>query len=366
MCKTEVRHPDKHKRLSPARDGQESNVKAKRSRAGTKTTKRRQTPSERAVGVVGLGLMGTSIVACLLAAGHRVIGVTRKAARPKETGRRTIELLRQMKKEGFLEADPSGVMRRFAMTEDFAELRHCRVVIESIVEDLGVKRHCLRQIEAVVTPETIIGSNTSAIPVTLLQDGAVHPERILGIHWAEPAHITRFMEIIAGDRTEPLYVEQALSLARHWGKDPTCVRRDIPGFITNRLMYAMLREACYLVENGYATPEDVDRSAQNDMGWWMTFAGPFRFMDLTGIPGYAAVMGELLPNLCNTQSVPAFMKKLVQSGAKGVANTRGFYAYTPGQAKRWERSFLEFTYDVRRLALKYSNVAASKQKPSAD
>ena len=316
--------------------------------------------SPEAAGVVGLGLMGTSIVACLLAAGHRVVGVSRKAEKHHQAGRGVSGLLRQMKKEGFLAADPSRLMKELVMTDNFAELRDCNVVIESIIEDPAVKKKCLRQIEGVVSPETIIGSNTSAIPVTLLQDGALRPQRILGIHWAEPAHITRLMEITAGDRTEPGYVEQALILARHWGKDPTYVRRDIPGFITNRLMYAMLREAFYLVANGYATPEDVDRSAQNDMGWWMTFAGPFRFMDLTGIPAYAAVMRELLPDLCSSQRVPPLMKKVVRSGAKGVANARGFYGYTPALAKRWEQSFRAFTYDIRRLALKYSNVAAKQ------
>jgi 3-hydroxybutyryl-CoA dehydrogenase len=118
-------------------------------------------------------------------------------------------------------------------------------------------------------------------------------------------------------------------------------------------MYAMLREAFHLVETGVASITDVDRSLRNDLGYWITFAGPFRFMDLTGIPAYCAVMHDLLPELDCSQQVPPLMTRLVESGAQGIANARGFYHYTPAQAKRWGRRFLKFSYDVRALARKY-------------
>jgi 3-hydroxybutyryl-CoA dehydrogenase len=208
-------------------------------------------------------------------------------------------------------------------------------------------------VELAVPATTIIGTNTSAIPVTLLQKDSLHPERILGIHWAEPAHITRFMEIICGEKTRLAHAKRVAGLAEKWGKEPTLVRRDIRGFISNRIMYAMLREAFHLVESGYATVRDVDRSCRNDYGWWMTLAGPFRFMDLTGIPAYMAVMQDLFPELeCGTR-VPALMRKVVESGAKGIANSKGFYKYTPRSAQRWEKAFLRFSYDIRSVALKY-------------
>ena len=124
-------------------------------------------------------------------------------------------------------------------------------------------------------------------------------------------------------------------------------------------MYAMLREAFYLVEAGYATIADVDRSLRNDYGYWITFAGPFRFMDLTGIPAYAAVMKDLLPELNCSTEVPRLMRKVVQSGARGVSNAKGFYRYTPAQAKRWEKLFLEFSHEIRELAGKYPEDAGS-------
>lgn len=310
-------------------------------------------PKDDPVAVVGLGLMGTSIIACLLASGHRVFGVTRDVSRRGGTRDEVRRLLEQMKAEGMLQHDPEELAARFEITSDYSVLGGCAVVIESIVEDWEAKKEALQRIEASVADDTLIGSNTSAIPVSQLQSRLSHPERLLGIHWAEPAHITRFMEIICGERTAPEFAERAMALARRWGKEPTLVRRDIRGFITNRIMYAMIREAFYLVENGYATPADVDRSVRNDLGWWITFAGPFRFMDLTGIPAYAAVMKDLLPELDCSKDLPELMRRVVQSGARGVQNASGFYRYTKESAERWEKLFLKFSYDIRALALKY-------------
>jgi 3-hydroxybutyryl-CoA dehydrogenase len=305
-------------------------------------------------GVVGLGLMGTSIVTCLVAAGHRVLAIDKDAARRRNLKRRVSVLLRDMRREKLLAKDPASVLKNLSTSDDFGALRVCGLVIESIFENLSEKREVLRKIEDAVSPETLIGSNTSALLVTELQRGARHPERILGVHWGEPAHILRFMEVICGEETDQRNAEQVMRLASLWKKEPTLVRRDVRGFITNRIMYAMMREAFYLVENGYATVEDVDRSVRNDMGYWITMAGPFRYMDLTGIPAYAAVMRDLLPDLCRSQETPKLMQEIVASGARGTSNAKGFYRYTPAEAKRWEKRFLDFSYEIRALALKYA------------
>jgi 3-hydroxybutyryl-CoA dehydrogenase len=304
-------------------------------------------------GVVGLGLMGRSIVTCLLASGHPVIGITGTKSKLTTTRRQVLALLKELQQEGLLKEKPASVVERLTISTDFAALAKAGVVIESIIESIAAKKKVIRNVEQVVSARALLGTNTSAIPVTQLQEGARHPERILGFHWAEPAHITRFMEIICGKHTRPSAATRAMALAHQWGKEPSLLRRDVRGFITNRCFYALLREAFHLIEAGYATIEDVDRSLRNDLGYWITFAGPFRFMDLTGIPAYRTVMKDLFPDLDCTTKVPKLMKKVVDSGALGVANAKGFYRYTPSQAKRWEKLFLKFTYDIRALAQKY-------------
>ncbi len=313
--------------------------------------------------VIGVGQMGVSISACLLAAGHSVLAVSRNPSKHRNVRRQVEALLRQMVKEGLLRRDPGRLAKKFAVTENYGSLKDCQIVIESIVESVEEKRAALRKVEEVVSPQTIIGTNTSAIPVTILQEGAKFPERIFGLHWAEPAHVTRFMEIICGRDSSMGYAECIVELAKHWGKEPSLVRRDIRGFISNRLAYALFREAFHLVESGYASVDDIDRSMRNDLGYWITFAGPFRFMDLTGIPAYAAVMRDLWPELSCATEVPPLMKSVVESGARGVANHRGFYKYTPQQARRWEKLFLKFAYEIRALALKYPEDVGDKPTP---
>lgn len=297
--------------------------------------------------------MGSSIATCILAAGHTVTSLVKSLDQAEEARQRILGYLEELEEEGMLPGKPGEALGRLRITDDAALLKDHEVVIESIIESVEEKRSVYRRLETVLSPTAIIGSNTSAIPVTVLQEGLQHPGRVLGIHWAEPAHITRFMEVICGDQSELRFAETIVLLAESWGKEPSLLRKDIRGFITNRIMYAMLREAFHLVEKGYATVEDVDRSLRNDLGYWITFAGPFRFMDLTGIPAYRTVMKDLFPELDNSTATPELMERLVADGARGVSNAKGFYPYTPESAEHWEKTFIEFSYDIRKLAEKY-------------
>ena len=307
-----------------------------------------------------MGLMGTSIAACLLGAGHRVVCIEIDPEKRRTASKRLLRLLNEAHARGLLVKSGAALVERAKISAEVSDLGDAQIVVESTVESVSVKRQVLAQIESAVKRRTLIGTNTSAIPVTDLQRGAQHPDRILGLHWAEPANVTRFMEVICGKETSPANAARAMRFARQWGKEPSLLRRDIRGFITNRIMYAMLREAFYLVENGYSTVADVDRSLRNDLGAWITFAGPFRFMDLTGIPPYATVMKDLLPDLDRSTGVPRLMKEVVTSGARGVSNARGFYRYTPAQAKRWEELFMKFSHEIRDVATRYPEDVGDK------
>lgn len=305
------------------------------------------------IGVVGLGLMGSSIATCILAAGHSVTSFTRHIEKADEARKRILNFLEQLQDEGILKGVPASIIQKLTITDDYSLFAGHEVVIESIIENVDDKKQVFKELEKVLSPTAIIGSNTSAIPVSILQSGLQHPERLLGIHWGEPAHVLRFLEVICGNQTDIKYAEKIVALAEEWGKEPSLVKKDIRGFITNRLMYAMMREGIHLVEHGYATIEDIDRACRNDMGYWITFAGIFRFMDLTGIPAYLTVMKDLFPELDNSTNPPAFIEELVASGAKGVSNAHGFYPYTKESAEKWEKLFVEFTYNIRKLSEKY-------------
>ncbi|MEO6313732.1 MAG: 3-hydroxyacyl-CoA dehydrogenase family protein [Chitinophagaceae bacterium] len=305
------------------------------------------------VGVVGLGLMGCSITTCLVMAGHTVIAVAPVSVDLLHAAKRIRTHLRHSAEQGLVSAPVEDYMTRVSITEDYALLKNCQLVIECTLEDTTIKKSVYDKIEAVISPVAILASNTSAIPISILQQLTLFPDRFFGLHWAEPSHTTRFLEIICGDASDPAKAEFLYALSHQWNKEPTLVKKDIRGFIANRLMYAMYREAIHLVENGYATVEDVDRACRNNTGYWMTLVGVFRWMDLTGVPAYHTVMKDLFPSLHNGTEVPALINKIVSEGGKGVANGKGFYTYTPEEAKEWEETFTAFSYDIRKLALKY-------------
>jgi 3-hydroxybutyryl-CoA dehydrogenase len=315
------------------------------------------------VGVVGLGLMGCSITTCLLMAGHKVVAVAPIAVDLLHANKRIRDHLTRSKEQGLVNNDPEFYLQHLIITEDYAELKNCTVVIECTLENIEIKKSVYDKIEAVISNEAILTSNTSAIPISILQKQTNFPKRFFGLHWAEPSHTTRFLEIICGELSDIAQGEYLYELSHHWGKEPTLVRKDIRGFITNRLMYAMYREACSMVEKGYASVEDVDRACRNNAGYWMTLVGVFRWMDLTGVAAYHTVMKDLLPTLDNSTGVPELIDKIVREGGRGVANAKGFYDYTPEEAKLWEETFTEFSYEIRKLALKYpADVVKKKLK----
>lgn len=323
-------------------------------------------PAEIPVGVVGLGLMGCSITACLLMAGHPVVAVAPISADMDTADPRIRGHLTGAFREGLFTETPESYLSKLQITEEYGLLKNCQLVIECTLENMDIKRAVYTRIEAVINDNALITSNTSAIPISLLQRETRLPARFLGLHWLEPSHTTRFLEIICGDLTDPANADWLYELAHRWGKEPTLVRKDIRGFIANRLMYAMYREAFYLVENGYATVEDVDRACRNNTGYWMTLVGVFGWMDLTGVPAYHTVMKDLFPTLNNQTEIPKLIDDIVKAGGRGVLNAQGFHDYTPEEAKEWQHVYEEFSYEIRKLALKYPADVVKKRLAKKD
>ena len=315
------------------------------------------------IGVVGLGLMGCSISTCLLMSGHPVVAIAPISVDMETAELRIRKHLNKAKEEGLLTETADFYLGNLTISEDYGHLKLCQLVIECTIENEEIKRCVYGKIEAEIGEDALLTSNTSAIPISELQNLTQKPERFFGLHWAEPSHTTRFLEIICGAKSDVKKGEYLYELSHGWGKEPTLVRKDIRGFIANRLMYSMYREAIYLVENGYATVEDVDRACRNNTGYWMTLVGVFGWMDLTGVPAYHNVMKDLNATLYNGTEVPKLIDDIVKSGGKGVSNGHGFYEYSPEEAKLWEETFANFSYEIRKLALKYpADVVKSKLK----
>ncbi|MRI01275.1 3-hydroxyacyl-CoA dehydrogenase family protein [Kriegella sp. EG-1] len=312
------------------------------------------------IGIVGLGLMGSSIAAALLINGQKVIAVAPIVSKiDKSAPDRIRHSLEECYSEGITTKRPDELLENITYTSDYIGLKNCWLVMECVFENLAIKQEVFKKIEACVSDEVIITSNTSAMPISMLQNHFRVPERFFGMHWAEPSYTSPFLEIVCGEKSPITIGEQLHAIAKEWGKEPTLVRKDIRGFITNRIMYAMYREAFHLVENGYATVADVDRACKNDGGHWMAFCGLFRYMDLTGLKAYHAVMKDLFPELSNQKTVPKLIDDIAKADGNGIFNGKGFYEYTPEEAKKWEETFEKFSFDIHRLTSNYNKTVAN-------
>jgi 3-hydroxybutyryl-CoA dehydrogenase len=302
------------------------------------------------VGVAGLGLLGRGIVTSFLSHGFRVIALD-PSADVQVDARQYIETgIRDLVTRGGM---PQSLLSewpaRYTVATSVRDFAPCSFVVETIIEDPAAKRALFDELESVVAANVPIASNTSALPISTLQQGRRHPQRFIGMHWAMPCHLTRFLEVIRGAQTDDGTVEATLALGRKAGKDPSLVRKDVDGFIVNRIGYAMYREALWLLENGVADVDTIDRAVRNARSVWGNLAGPFRWMDISGLPGYATVMERLLPQLSCAKEVPKPLRDLVDSGATGIANGRGFYDYTPEEAERWRKLLIENVWRIREL-----------------
>lgn len=307
------------------------------------------------VAVVGLGLLGRGIAACFLGHGFRVIGVDRGEEQHTKARAHIGQMISELVELGGFDARLRDEWAaRYTAATHFDLLRGCSFVVESVTEDLTAKESALDAIEAAVKETTVIASNTSAIPISQLQLRRLHPGRFVGMHWADPAHATRFMELIRGEQTSEEAFQTAAALARRLGKEPCLCQKDVPAFIVNRIGYAMYREATHLLSSGVADADTIDRAMRNAMGLWATICGPLRWIDLTGGPElYAKAMRNVLPTLSKADEVPPAMRQLADSGARGIVNGRGFFNYTPEEARHWEELYRRHAWRVAQMQNEY-------------
>lgn len=306
------------------------------------------------MGVVGLGLMGSSIVVALLASGHRVIALAPIPGERSIAATHIADLLRHADAAGILPQGIPPCIEALKLVDDYAELAACKLVLECVVEDKAIKGEVYQKITSAVGKGVIIASNTSAIPISELQELVPNPERFLGIHWAEPAYMTRFLEVTCGHKTDPAVAAYVVSLGNAWGKEPTLLKKDIRGFVANRLMYAVYREALSLVEAGHTTLIDADKAFRYDAGSWVTLMGIFQRMEFMGLQDQLEALKRLFPQLSDRDNVPTVMQRMVDQGARGIHNLSGLFPYTAATAKKWEAAFAEFNAAIYELALRYN------------
>jgi 3-hydroxybutyryl-CoA dehydrogenase len=278
----------------------------------------------RRVGVVGLGTMGAGIAQVSAQGGFETIG---REVSEELCGRArgTIEhyVGRAVEKGKVTPKERDAALGRLTFTTNLADLADCDLVIEAIVEELEPKREVFAELDRLVAPDAILASNTSAIPIHSIAEATEHPERVLGMHFFNPAPLLPLVEIIRAEKSSDAAVDAAYDWAEQVGKQPVRAN-DTPGFIVNRVVVPTLNECIRLLDEG-VTPEDLDKAMTMGMGWPM---GPCTLVDLVGIDIHihaAEAMYEATGD--ERANPPERLLQMAAEGRLGRKSGRGFYEY---------------------------------------
>jgi 3-hydroxybutyryl-CoA dehydrogenase len=250
----------------------------------------------REVAVIGSGTMGAGIARIFAEGGASVRLMARRQSSVDSAGERLGDadvLLTTTLDEALVGAD---------------------LVVETIVEQVEPKREVLTKAEELASPGALVTTNTSSLPLAAFEGALSHPERFAGLHFLNPPELVEVVEIVGGERTRPETLDTLAGWMEELGKAAVVVRLDVPGFVVNRLQYALLREAYSLVDSGVASFADVDRAVTHGLGARWAGIGPFETMDLAGLDVHAAVAANLWPELSNTTEPSETIAKTLERG----------------------------------------------------
>ncbi len=277
------------------------------------------------ISVVGAGLMGHGIAQVFALAGHEVT-ITDTVMNNLDTVIARIEAnLRDL-------GDDENAATRVRPCVDLAEaVRDADYVVEAVLEDLPLKQKLFGEIERHVRPDTILASNTSVIPITSIMQGLKKRERALGTHWWNPPFLVPLVEVIETQWTSQQAIAWTMQLHQAAGKKPAHVKKDVPGFIGNRLQHALWREAVSLVEQGICDAETVDAVVKASFGRRIAVLGPLENADLVGTDLTLAIHNNVLPAIDSRPEASPYLKKLVADGKLGFKSGEGFRKWSAEQ-----------------------------------
>jgi 3-hydroxybutyryl-CoA dehydrogenase len=277
------------------------------------------------IGVVGLGAMGSGIAQLAVDAGFDTVGREVEAARGDSARDRIGHFLTRKVEKGTLAEDArDAAVARLSVTTDLNDLADCDVVIEAAFEELAVKHELFRALESVVGDDTVLATNTSALSVTEIASVLERPERVVGMHFFNPAPLMPLVEIVRAERTSEEAFEVAYDLGTKLGKTPIrCT--DTPGFVVNRVLIPLLNDCVRVLDEAGVTPEDLDAGMKFGAGWPM---GPCALLDLVGADVHVHASEALYEKLREPRMAPpARLVRMVQAGKLGRKSGEGFYRY---------------------------------------
>jgi 3-hydroxybutyryl-CoA dehydrogenase len=288
----------------------------------------------RRIAVIGAGTMGHGIAQEFALAGYetRLVDQTNEQlAAALENVRRNLELLADV--ELVERGDIDGVLARITPTTSLqAAVSDADIVIEAVFEDLALKQELFARLDELCPEHTILASNSSSIMPSQLAPSTGRPDRVLVAHYFNPPYLLPLVEVVKGPSTSDASAHLMFELLRRIGKSPVVMQREAAGFIANRMQVALQREALSIVEQGFATPQDVDTVVRTSFGRRLAFAGPFEIADIGGLDVISAVATLLLPEIESSTRVSPVLTDKPARGDYGVKSGKGFYDWPPEAA----------------------------------
>ncbi len=289
----------------------------------------------RIVALAGAGIMGAAIAQVVSGQAEQVIVYDTAPAQFTAFFKMIGQAQQALIESGLLTPDGAqAALARIQTTADLAAFSKADLVIESIVENLGAKQALFTKLEQICPAETIFATNTSSLRIGDIAAPLQRKACFLGANWWTPAHIIPLVEVVRIPETTDSSVDRLCGFLRALGKQPVILNREADGFIGNRLQFALLREALYIVEQGIAEPEAVDLVMTAGLGMRYAVLGPFRTADFGGLDTFYHIANNLFSHLCTDQEAPAALARLYQAGKYGAKTEEGFYRYGSGQLEQ--------------------------------
>lgn len=276
------------------------------------------------VAIVGAGAMGHGLAVQTLRHGldvtlidHRQRNIDTAVDRIRDTGAEHVDDW------------PADAAERLTTTLDLAEgVRSADVVLETITEDRSSKRDLFSRLASTAPSEAVLASNTSSIPIGAIADAAPdHAHRIAGCHWWFPPYLLRPVEVVRTDGTADETIHRLTTFVEAVDRDPVMVERDVPGFVWNRVQFAVVRECLHLVEAGVASVDDVNRAIRDGYATRTAAIGPFETMDVAGLDLFRTIAEDLFPELATDERPQSPLTEAVASGRTGIDVGAGFFEY---------------------------------------
>lgn len=275
------------------------------------------------IAVIGSGIMGAGIAGGFAAEGAQVVLLGRSASRCEQAKAQALELTAGLR-GGAISPD----LVECALIDEWNDWQGVDLVIETVTEDLALKQGLFAMLDARVPSAVPIGSNSSGFPISKIAAGLKTRSRILGTHYFMPAHIVPLVEVVLGEDSDPQVGERVCAIFRALGKKPVLVKKDIPGFLANRMQHAMMREALSLIDSGIASPEDVDVAVRYSFGFRYAAIGPILQKEISGWDTVYNAAREIYPSLSNTADVPRCLAERVAQGKHGMKTGEGFLKWS--------------------------------------